>query len=132
MSSIIYIFNVYKSFQVCIIVLERCSVKLTNIEKNGQLVITQIKSAKGLLDFIENIRKGGNHMLIRTIEKAYEELKARDPNTCISKKYVRDLVNNGVIPSTKSGNRRLVDVDVIEDYIAERTGVKERETKTVQ
>ena len=132
MSSIIYIFNVYKSFYVCIIVLERCSVKLTNIAKNGQFIITQIKRAKGLLDFIENIRKGGNHMLIRTIEKAYEELKARDPNTCISKKYVRDLVNNGVIPSTKSGNRRLVDVDVIEDYIAERTGVKERETKTVQ
>ena len=72
-------------------------------------------------------------MLIRTIENAYEELKARDPNTCISKKYVRDLVNNGVIPSTRSGNRKLVDVDVIEDYIAAHTGLKEREaTNAVQ
>ena len=63
-------------------------------------------------------------MPIRSINKAYEELKARDPKTSISKKIVREIVNNEMIPSIKAGNRRYVDVDVLEDYVAQLAGAR--------
>lgn len=63
-------------------------------------------------------------MPIRSINKAYEELKARDPETSISKKMIREIVNNEKIPSIKAGNRRYVDVDVLEDYVAQLAGVR--------
>ena len=67
--------------------------------------------------------------MIRTIEKAYEELKARDPDTGLTKNFVRTIVTNGVVPSLMVGNKRLVDVDVLEDYVATYTGAKARETR---
>ncbi len=57
-------------------------------------------------------------MLIRTIDQAYEEIKARDPGTAISKNLVRQMVRTGVVPSIKAGNKKLVDVDVLEEYVA--------------
>lgn len=63
-------------------------------------------------------------MPIRSINKAYEELKARDPETSISKKMIREIVNNEKIPNIKAGNRRYVDVDVLEDYVAQLAGVR--------
>lgn len=56
-------------------------------------------------------------MMIRTINKAYEELKARDPETAISKSLVRSMISSGVVPHIQTGNRRLVDVDVLEEYV---------------
>ena len=60
-------------------------------------------------------------MLIRTIDKAYDELKKRDPNTAISRYLVRQMVRTGMVPSMKSGNKQLVDVDVLEKYVADIT-----------
>lgn len=60
-------------------------------------------------------------MLIRTIDKAYDELKKRDPNTAISRQLVRQMVRTGMVPSMKSGNKQLVDVDVLEKYVADIT-----------
>ena len=57
-------------------------------------------------------------MLIRTIDQAYEEIKARDPGTAISKNLVRQMVRTGVVPSIKAGNKKLVDVDALEEYVA--------------
>ncbi len=55
---------------------------------------------------------------IRTIEKAYNEIKALDPNTCITRHYIRQLVINGEIPSKKAGNRYTFDLDVLLSYLA--------------
>lgn len=60
-------------------------------------------------------------MLIRTIEQAYRQIKEKDPDTAISKNYVRTLVKNGEIPSTKAGTKFLIDVEVLEAYISKRT-----------
>ena len=60
-------------------------------------------------------------MLIRTIDKAYDELKKRDTNTAISRYLVRQMVRTGMVPSMKSGNKQLVDVDVLEKYVADIT-----------
>ena len=60
-------------------------------------------------------------MTLRTINKAYEELRARDPETAITKNLLREMVTQGVIPSAKAGNKYLVDVDVIEKYFMDTT-----------
>jgi hypothetical protein len=60
-------------------------------------------------------------MTLRTINKAYEELRVRDPETAITKNLLREMVTQGIIPSAKAGNRYLVDVDVVEQYFMDTT-----------
>ncbi len=59
---------------------------------------------------------------IRTIDQAYDEIKKQDPQTAISRYLVRQMVKQGMVPSLPSGNKRLVDVDVLERKIEELTG----------
>lgn len=54
---------------------------------------------------------------IRTIESAYREIKANDPNTSITKYYIREIIINGKIPFRKSGKRFLFDMDKLEEYL---------------
>lgn len=54
---------------------------------------------------------------IRTIEKAFEEIRQTDPNTCITKHRIRQLVINGEIPSKKAGSRYLLDLDRLVEYL---------------
>ncbi len=60
--------------------------------------------------------------MIRTIDQAYNEMKSRDPGTAISRELVRQMVKTGMVPSLSKGNRKLVDVDVLQDYVAKVTG----------
>ena len=60
-------------------------------------------------------------MRIRTINKAYEEIKAKDPDTCLTLYKVRQLVTSGAVPSTKAGWKWLVDVGTLERYIERMT-----------
>lgn len=48
---------------------------------------------------------------LRTIEKAYKEIKEQDPNTSLTKYYIRQIVIAGKIPFKKSGKRYLFDLD---------------------
>ena len=59
---------------------------------------------------------------LRTIDQAYDEIKARDPNTALSRHLVRQMISDDLVPSIKAGNKRLVDVDVLEKRLAEMTG----------
>lgn len=59
---------------------------------------------------------------LRTIDHAYDEIKARDPNTALSRHLVRQMIRDDLVPSIKAGNKRLVDVDVLEKRLAEMTG----------
>lgn len=59
---------------------------------------------------------------LRTINKAYDEIKAKDPDTAISRRMFRDIVKSGMIPSIKNGNRSLVDVDVAESCLLNMAG----------
>lgn len=60
-------------------------------------------------------------MLIRTIEQAYDELKKRDPETAITKNLVRELIKQDKVPCIQAGKKRLVDVDVLEQYVSDIT-----------
>lgn len=55
-------------------------------------------------------------MRIRTIAQAYKEIKAADPDTAITEYRIRQLVIDGVIPSTKSGAKYLIDLDTLQSY----------------
>ena len=60
-------------------------------------------------------------MRIRTIDQAYEEIRKADPETAITRNYIRTLVTDGTIPHIMAGAKYLVDLDVLEDYIRGRT-----------
>ena len=68
---------------------------------------------------------------LRTIEQAYNDLKTLDPETAISKWFIREAVLNGDLPFLQVKSKRLIDLDDLLQYIdanmkdmAERQGVK--------
>lgn len=58
---------------------------------------------------------------IRTIDTAYEEIRKNDPDTAISRNYIRQIVRDGTIPSIRTGNKYLVSMQVLEEYIKSQT-----------
>ena len=61
---------------------------------------------------------------LRTIEKAIAEIKANDPNTSFTKNALTCAVKSGAIPSSKVGNRTLVDMDAVKRHVNKLGGKK--------
>ncbi|MDD4564655.1 MAG: hypothetical protein PHE79_04165 [Eubacteriales bacterium] len=57
-------------------------------------------------------------MRIRMMKEAYEEIKKADPGTAISMNYIRKLVISGAVPSIRAGSRYLINMDDLENYLA--------------
>ena len=55
---------------------------------------------------------------IRMMKEAFEEIKKADPRTAITMNYIRRLILSGAIPSIRVGNRHLINMDDLEDYLA--------------
>lgn len=55
---------------------------------------------------------------LRTLDEAYAELKQLDPDTCISKYYIRRLALSGEIPVVMCGRKRLINLDALIDYLS--------------
>lgn len=55
---------------------------------------------------------------MRTLDECYTEIKDMDPNTAISKYFIRNLALSGKIPCIKSGSKRLINLDALIEYIA--------------
>ena len=57
---------------------------------------------------------------IRTIQAAYDEIKAADPGTSITPSAIRRAVSSGDIPSRRIGSRGgykyMVDLDKVVEY----------------
>lgn len=49
---------------------------------------------------------------MRTIPKAYEQLKKIDPESCITMRSLRKMVKCGDIPTVKIGNKTLINYDL--------------------
>ena len=58
---------------------------------------------------------------IRTARQAYEEIKRNDPESCISESQIRDILRSGDIPIIRRGNRKYVNMDVLEAYFNDPT-----------
>lgn len=54
----------------------------------------------------------------RTLPKAYEAFKAKDPETALTKNYFRTLVKTGAIPSVRLGKNYLIDVETLDEHIS--------------
>ena len=55
---------------------------------------------------------------MRTIPKAYEEVKRADPNTNLTLRALRRMVNSGEVPCVMVGTKRLVDLDLLFDVLS--------------
>lgn len=55
---------------------------------------------------------------MRTIDEAYAYLKEQDPETAVTKYYLRRLIVSGAVPSRKAGCKYLVNLDTLEEYLA--------------
>lgn len=54
---------------------------------------------------------------LRTIKRAYDEIKAQDPNACITPYGIRQIILNGKIPSTKTGGKYIFDLNDLMNYL---------------
>lgn len=55
---------------------------------------------------------------MRKAEGVLKELQAQDPDTCISLHFIRGLIKSGEIPVVRAGYHKLVNVDLVFDYLA--------------
>lgn len=55
-------------------------------------------------------------MKARTIEGCYQEIRADDPGTGISKSAIRRAVTAGEIPSRRVGVKYMIDKDLVVAY----------------
>lgn len=55
---------------------------------------------------------------IRTLPKAVEEIKAKDPGTCVTLNALRQWARQGLVPSKKAGKNFLVDLDDVERMVS--------------
>lgn len=57
---------------------------------------------------------------MRTIEQAAAHFKKADPMTALTKTAIRRLVTTGEIPFIKAGNKYLLNLDSLEEYLKGR------------
>lgn len=50
---------------------------------------------------------------MRTIDNAYAEIKAIDPQTDFTKRALRRMIANDEIPTTRIGNKNLINLDLL-------------------
>lgn len=55
---------------------------------------------------------------MRTINEAAEHFKEVDPHTALTKTAVRRLVSTGVVPSVRIGNKALVSLEALNEYLS--------------
>ena len=54
---------------------------------------------------------------IRTVNTAFDEIKAKDPNSAITKTAIRRLLADGSIPSLNIGNKIIFNMDDLENLL---------------
>ena len=55
---------------------------------------------------------------MRNAEGVMSELKALDPGTHITLNFIRGLIRSGEIPVVQAGVQKLVNLDLVLDYLA--------------
>lgn len=55
---------------------------------------------------------------MRTIPKAFAEIKALDPNTDFTLRALRRMVKNGEIPTVQIASKKLINLDLLLDVLS--------------
>ena len=63
-------------------------------------------------------------MKVRKIKNSLEEIKAEDPNTCLTEYAIRQIVKNGEISHIRRGRKILIDLDELKEYLS--NGAKQK------
>lgn len=56
--------------------------------------------------------------MVRTIKGVVSELRKEDPESSVTEYAVRSWIKSGDLPAVKSGNKYLVDMDVLRKFLA--------------
>ena len=54
---------------------------------------------------------------IRTLKEAIRSIKEQDPESCFSEWWLRKLVKTGKLKCHMAGNRYLVDMDFLDEFL---------------
>ncbi len=54
---------------------------------------------------------------MRTITETFKEIKKNDPNTALSLCGLRRMVQTGIIPSVQIGRKRIINIDILTEYL---------------
>ena len=55
--------------------------------------------------------------VVLTIKDAMQKIKQDCPDTAISEHFLRQLIRDGVLPALKAGNKALINMDVLSEYL---------------
>lgn len=69
---------------------------------------------------------------MRLVSEAYNEIKAADPDTAISRTGFRRLVNEGKIPCVNVGNKRLVSMEAVYAFFEKGEPLQEPESGKIR
>ena len=64
---------------------------------------------------------------IRTIQQCLMEIKSLDNNTAVTENFIRSLCKNGKVKHFKSGNKYLVNLDNLLNYLNYTSGGNDNE-----
>ena len=56
---------------------------------------------------------------MRTIQEAAAELRRIDPDTAVTPYRIRQMVLDGTLPHVNAGNKRLINLDTLLQYLTE-------------
>ena len=68
---------------------------------------------------------------MRTVKEAAQELKALDSHTAVTEYHIRRLALQGVLPTVKAGKKKLINLDLLIEYLSNPTAEKFRVVPTV-
>ena len=54
---------------------------------------------------------------MRTIKQAIQSIREQDPGSCFSEWYLRQLVKSGKLKCHRAGNRYLVNMDYLDEFL---------------
>lgn len=61
-------------------------------------------------------------LTLRTVDGVVSYFRKRDPHTALTKNYVRTLIKEGEIPVVRSGNRQMIAIESVDEYLSSRLG----------
>ena len=62
--------------------------------------------------------------VVLTVKDAVHKIKEDCPGTAITENYLRQLIKDGVLPELKAGNKVLINLDVLIEYLSNPTAEK--------
>ena len=68
-----------------------------------------------------NNYSNNNTLRMRTIPKAYDEIKKLDSNTSLTLRSLRSMCKNGDVPTVLIGNKILINLDLLIDILSCQT-----------